>query len=199
MILWTIQVEAAWRKLRSCGVLQGSADLIMEKTWQGPYDWMVQKMGHRIGPAPSKNTYPLWAWFQWKNRRQAKPDLRSSGHLSKGEFGVRIEFECPDNTVLLSDFDLWHYVLNYWYIPETKIEGDCFETELNKHGLSFFDTKPLPNQKYHKRIVRSWDKIFDLDWHERTIALPKSKKSIQATLWELTIEQVRSVRHFKSR
>jgi hypothetical protein len=36
----------------------------------------------------------------------------------------------------LSDFDLWHYVLNYWYLPESEAEGEEFELELKQYGLS---------------------------------------------------------------
>jgi hypothetical protein len=35
------------------------------------------------------------------------------------ETGVRLELEIPDGTALLSDFSLWHYPLNYWYLPST--------------------------------------------------------------------------------
>ena len=46
--------------------------------------------------------------------------LAVCGHLPKGERGVRLELQVADDRVLLSDFDLWHYVLNYWYLPETR-------------------------------------------------------------------------------
>lgn len=47
-------------------------------------------------------------------------------------------------------------------------------------------------------IVHSWEKIFDLDWvdDEQEITCIKSDKSIQATIWEVKLEQIRSVREF---
>ena len=71
-----------------------------------------------------------------------KPDLRSSGHLLKGERGVRIEFRVSDRLILLSDFDLWHYVLNYWYLPESQKDDEAFESELSRRGLSFTKRNP---------------------------------------------------------
>lgn len=130
-----------------------------------------------------------------------KPDLRSSGHLLKGERGVRIEFRVSDRLILLSDFDLWHYVLNYWYLPESEKDAEDFEAELSRRGLSYYSTKPLRNAAFHKKITESWARIFDLDWADRkqSIAHPRAKKSIQASCWELRRNQVRDVRFFRAR
>lgn len=62
----------------------------------------------------------------------------------RGEKGVRLTINCPAERVLLSDFSLWHYVLNYWYLPSSEAVGDAFESELAGHGLSFFDQEPVP-------------------------------------------------------
>ena len=199
MILWTIQTEEAWLKLQATGMLRASRENIMEGCWILPYEWMVDQMKIRIGPPPGSSCFPMWAWYQWEGEKRSKPDLRAGGHLSKGQKGVRIEFECGDEEVLLSDFDLWHYVLNYWYLPESESDGEDFEAELATFGLSFFKQKSLPDAEYHNRIVQSWDRIFDLYWFEDDLAEPFPGKSIQATLWELTVDQVRNCKHFRSR
>ncbi len=199
MILWTIQKEDAWEHLKKHGALTGTNKNIMEKTWESSYRWMVEQMKQRIDAPPSKEAFPVWAWLQWENAKRPRPDLRAGGHLAKGEKGVRIEFSIDDNAVLFSDFELWHYVLNYWYLPECTEDGDKFEAELERKGLSFFDTKPLPHRGYHEKIVRSWNRIFDLDWTEPDLASPKNQKSIQAAVWQITIDQVRGYKLFKSR
>lgn len=199
MVLWTIQTQEAWREFRSSGVLRTTADRITEESLSSPYGWIVHQMRERVGSPPSERAYPVWAWLQWENARRARPDLRAGGHLAKGERGVRIEFECRDSDVLLSDFDLWHYVLNYWYLPESVAEGDQFEAQLAERGLSFFEAKPLRNRKYHERVVASWDKILDLDWTGDELALPRPAKSIQGTTWEVNMEQVRALTFFRSR
>ena len=122
--------------------------------------------------------------------------MRSSGHLTAGKKGVRLEFELNDDWLLLSDFSLWHYVLNYWYLPKSEAEGEAFEAELAARGLSFYETKPLPDYEYHFRIQQSWERIFDIDWKEDSIATAKENKSIQACFWELKLDRVKKVDRF---
>jgi hypothetical protein len=136
MILWTIQTEEAWSELQVGGMLHVIRENITESNWIHPYD-------------------PIWAWYQWENESRRKPDLRAAGHLSKGQKGVRIEFECCDEAALYP--------------------------------------------KFHDRIVKSWNRIFDLSWFEVDLVLPLPRKLIQATLWEISIDQVRNYTHFKSR
>ena len=166
MILWTIQTERAWSELQDRGILHTSRKNITEDNWFLPYQWMVDQMKIRLGPPPKSWYFPLWAWYRWDGEKRRKPDLRSGGHLSKGERGIRIEFECCEKAALLSDFSLWHYVLNYWYLPETEHDAETFEAKLEAKGLSFFNQKPVPNAEYHRKIVKSWNRIFDLNWYE---------------------------------
>jgi hypothetical protein len=199
MILWTIQKEKAWERLQRRGYLIATIENIMEESWVSAYRWMADQMKKRLGPPPYADCFPVWTWYQWESAKRKCPDLRAGGHLSKNERGVRIEFECHENAALLSDFELWHYVLNYWYLPESEADGEAFEAEIEREGLSFFKTKPLLHPEYHEKIVRSWDKIFALDWTEPDLASPRDQKSIQSTVWQLKIDQVRSYKHFKSR
>jgi uncharacterized protein DUF3841 len=199
MILWTIQSQEAWAELQQEGVLRAQHRHIMEATWLSAYEWMAEKMGCRIGAPPEPKCLPIWAWRQWEGTARKRPDLRAGGHLHKGERGVRIEFEQPDDGVLLSDFSLWHYVLNYWYLPSSTADGEALEKELALRRLSFFDQKPVPHAEYHARIVSSWNLIFDLGWIEPDIVDPSEKKAIQATVWELRRDQVRHHKRFISR
>lgn len=199
MRLWTIQKEEAWQHLQERGYLVATAENIMEESWSAAYHWMADQMKKRLGPSPDANSLPIWAWHQWESATRKRPDLRVGGHLPKNQRGVRIGFDCHENTALLSDFDLWHYVLNYWYLPESEGDGEAFETELERQGLSFFKMKPLPHPEHHERIVRSWGKIFDLDWVAPDLASPREQKSIQATVWRLEMDQVRDHTLFTSR
>lgn len=45
-----------------------------------------------------------------------------------------IEFEIEQDSVLLSDFELWHFVLNYWYLPSSLQDIGRFEEELKKQS-----------------------------------------------------------------
>jgi len=189
MILWTIQTHPAWKEFEQKGLLRTNPKF-SEEYFISAYDWMVNQMELRLPLKPPEVVYPLWAWYQWQEERK-RPDLRSAGHLPPGEKGVRIEFEIDENSVLLSDFDLWHYVLNYCYLSETEEEGEVFEKELKEKGLSFYRDKPLQDMLYHKKIEKSWEKIFDIS--------PGKTYSIQATFWELYINQIRDIRFFRAR
>lgn len=125
-----------------------------------------------------------------------KPDICPSSYSPKGSEWVRIEFKLDECEVLLSDFDLWHYVLNYWYLPESIDEGEIFEKELKRAGYSFYEDIPIPCQKYHDLIEKSWDKIFDIKWEEKDLTLLNDRKSIQAIFWELSLDSVVDVTRF---
>ncbi|AIF53533.1 DUF3841 domain-containing protein [Pelosinus sp. UFO1] len=199
MILWTVQTYEVWQKMQEVGYLRGNVAHV-EEDWISCYQWMIEQMRLRIKEPSHDNAYshPVWAWYQWKNDKKKKPDLRSSALLRRGEKGVLIEFEIEQDSVLLSDFELWHFVLNYWYLPSSLQDMNQFEEALRKINLSFYRQKPLPNKDFHMKIVRSWEKIFDLDWvdDEQEITSTQNDKSIQATMWEVRLEQIRSVREF---
>jgi len=198
MLLWTIQSIQAWNRLDSSGILRAGTRFV-DQHFLSAYRWMANRVHERLGDRPSRTSLPVWAWYQWEGHRKCQPDLRATGHLPKGEKGVRIEFEVDASHVVLSDFELWHYVLNYWYLPKSVREGEAFDAELEKSRLSFFKSKPLPSKKYHQRIEKSWERIFDLEWKKKGLASSKSEKSIQACLWEIRIENVKAVKEFISR
>ena len=89
--------------------------------------------------------------------------------------------------------------LNYCYLPVSEQDGDRFDEELKRRGISFRASRPFSNLDIHQIIERSWEKIFDLDWSEDGYSNPKSQKSIQATFWELRVDQVRHEQHFTAR
>ena len=84
----------------------------------------------RLGQPPFVHCLPLWAWFQWEGRSKKRPDLRFSGHIPHGETGVLIKFHAEASAVFLSDFELWHYVLNYWYLPHSNEDEARFDAIL---------------------------------------------------------------------
>ena len=195
MRLWTIQSMAAWELLQREQVLV-AAPRYIDEDFIEPYTWLTKQMEYRL--RSKSDSWPLWAWYQWNGINRPKPDLRSIGHLPKGERGVRIEFEQSDDGVLLSDFVLWHYVLNYWYLPETEADSDAFMAELSEHNLDDFLKRLLP-APYRQRIEDSWNRIFDLNWFDEYLTQPYSQKSIQATFWKLRFHQIRDVKAFTSR
>ena len=195
MRLWTIQNMAAWEFLQREQVLVADQRYSLD-CFREPYTWMVRQMECRT--KANFEAWPLWAWYQWHGVDRRKPDLRCRGHLRRGERGVRIEFEQPGSGVLLSDFDLWHYVLNYWYLPETMVAGDAFAAELREHNIEPALALRLP-AAYHRRMEDSWNRIFDLDWANEDYTDPRDQRAIQATFWKLHFHQIRDVKVFTAR
>ena len=106
MKYWTVQDLPAWEVAQQTGVLTGNAKHITDG-FEQPYDWMVVQMQKRLGV--SESFYPIWLWT-------TRPDLRTRGFLSKGDVGVLLEVEVDSSRVLLSDYDSWHCVLNWFEI-----------------------------------------------------------------------------------
>lgn len=191
--LWTIQTIPAWETLQAAGVLRAEPRLA-EPDFAAAYRWMVAQMRQRL-PRPSfAAKTPLWAWYQYRGPDRPRPDLRKRSHLPAGQRGVRIEFELADELVLLSDFELWHLVLNNWYLGESEADADAFDKLADQEGY------PLPPDSPLNQVVRdSWTRIFDLDWSDPYFVHDVQRRAIQATFWELPLQAVRKADFFTAR
>ena len=181
MRVWTIQPVDVMEEINRKGFYVCNPDKAMyisdpEVSFKDSYDWLVKEMYKRVGSAPSGVSYPVWAWYSrdWKHK---KPDLRNAGYDTPGTRCVCIELEIPDNEVLLSDYDLWHYVLNKWWIDDSTCEEDSLSVDYRE-----------------KLKVDSWSKIFDLT-PVNTKWMCKGRY-IQATFWVLRKENIVDVRYF---
>lgn len=193
MRLWTIQPIEVWEELNKKGYFICNpikADYISDKEWnfKEAYDWLVGQMEYRIGRRPNGVSYPIWAWHtrDWKHK---KPDLRNIGLGNKGEKSVCIEVEVPDNQVVLTDFDVWHFVLNKWYFDDSYSEEE-WEKLHAKYDRLDRDVRG-------KVKIQSWQKVFDVspfqnEWCQRG-------RYIQATFWVLYLKDVKDVRFFTAR
>lgn len=198
MKLWTIQSVCWYNTLLKQGVMTGNIKYI-EPDFIPAYDWLVRQMIERIGNKPDGVQYPIWAWYHCLNEKKKKPDLRNSGFASKGEKCVLIEIEKDEKNILLSDFTLWHHPLGLpYYIGETEEDTLSFEAELESLGYNTCLSDVLPT-KYQQKIIKSWEKIFDMNFDDLYFSRPFSEKSIQATFWQLHLSEVVSVRYFVCR
>ena len=103
---------------------------------------------------------------------------------------MRLEFLTRADDILCSDFEAWHFALNYWYLPKDHADGRRFEAQLRRRGLDFCRTKPLRDRWAHDAIERSWDRIF---------TIRRNAKSVQACLWEVPVSAVTDVTVFTGR
>lgn len=187
MILWTCQEEAVYNELLKTGVYRCDLNLSPMKDCRKQYDWLVRQMKQRIGPPPEQVTYPVWALYQ-QDGKHRKPDLRRERWAvgCNGERFACIEIEIPDRDVLLSDFDAWCMLLSDFLISDTEQEDRCLEAQYE--ALS-------PSEKRRMK-EKNWERVFNLSplnngWARRGY-------EIQATFWELRLEQVRDVRFFRA-
>ncbi len=180
--LWTIQTEEAFRQFEKTAVLRANEDyLFCEDYNRFAYDWMTKQMVQRIGPPPEAVRYPVWAWYQWEGKRKRR-DLRLSGYAERGTPMVQITFEADPASFLLSDFDAWHIVLANQFLADNEVEWD-----------KFYENNQKPSQA---DVEPSWERIFNLLHHTPDWDCEPERKSIQATLWEIHISQVKKVELF---
>ena len=155
------------------------------------YDWLNQYLEAKT-PKPLGVSYPIWAWFRF-NGKEKKPDLRHTCYGSRGTKMVCMEIEIPDEEVLLSDFDLWHFVLNKWWLPDCFHEG--YGDNEDEVQQRWFDG--LTKDEQIKEKEKSWERIFDIEPFENDWIL--KGKYVQAIFWELKLEQVKKVQFFTAR
>ena len=122
MILWSIQHKNAYDQMLRDGRLVVSEEYVRRSMPEFifAYSWMTDQMIKRIGQKPKGVNYPMWAWYQWEGERK-RLDMRS--HRVWGEKGtpiVLLTIDVPPEKVLLSDFDMWHMVLNNGYLALTE-------------------------------------------------------------------------------
>lgn len=183
MKLWTIQYPEAYKDLCEKGVLRVPDDMV-DSYWKRSYDWLVSEMIKKIGNPPDGVHYPLWAWHTLDGKRK-KPDLRMGGYAKRGEKQILIEFEIPDDKVVLTDFAAWHYVLNDLWFDDPVDDNDWEENQ------KWFDKLPQAEQQQLK--IQSWQKVFDISSNNKFL---QRGYDIQATFWELKKEWIVSVREF---
>jgi hypothetical protein len=188
------------------GKLVANEEYVFDREFYAPvYDWLYKQMVKRIGVPPDDTIrYPVWAWYQRDGKRR-KPDMRQTAYATKGERIVRLTIEVNDEDVVLSDFDLYHYPLNYWYLPLNEEEGKMADEKYPSiwyqqdliRGLLL---EPANDPMFCEMLWASWDRIFDLSIEDDGYLFgTMDRKSIQATMWQLNLENVIKVEEFIAR
>ena len=190
MRLWTIQPIEVWEEMNRLGYYvcnPKKAIYISDKevSFKESYDWLIPEMEKRIGKRPNGVSYPVWAWHT-RDWQYKKPDLRQAGYDTPGTKCVCIELEVPDNEVVLSDYDVWHFILNDWYFDNSMNEEEWD----SKH--KYYD-RLSPEKKLEKKL-KSWQGVFNItpyesDWFCRG-------RYIQATFWVLKSSYIKKVQYF---
>jgi hypothetical protein len=181
MRAWTIQTMDVLAQLQS-GRTWRAHEAHVQSSWRPAYRWMCRQMRRQLAERAARGQMPVWLWCQWRGADRARPDLRATGHLPPGTRAVRLELELERARVLQSDFELWHYVLNGWYLP-----------------ASLQDERDFEAAPVARRIEPSWRRVFDLQWHDRRYTAPRAQRSIQGVTWDIRPDDLRAATSFVAR
>ncbi len=194
MELWSIRNPVEIDIINNHGRLVTDAKLV-DSDFILAYNWIATELEVRIKKPYKDIRYPVWAWKCWDSERSCKPDLRVRwGH--KNEELVLLKLDIPDELLLHSDYQLWHHVLNRWYLPIDEKDQKNFEEVLRKDGIN--NIWPFP-EPYQSQVINSWKRIFC--WNELDPSYHGSNlgSSIQTVFWEIKKEWVKEIRYFKSK
>lgn len=165
MKVYTVQRLETYYRMREQGYLIGDEKFVWED-FKKPYQWMMKQMEKKIEGYNGKD-YPIWVWKRKVNRNE-------HALLSKGIKGVILTLEIPEDKILWSDFDHWHFVLNNGPITESEDE-ESYPTEDSWEKI--FDFNLL------RSLDNDWNGKFNEDW-------------IQGVTPKITMSMVKKVTRF---
>lgn len=164
------------------GILAGRDKLVCrdraEPEFIDAYRWMRSVMTLSGIEHPVGAHTPWWCWIQYGGGFD-KPTTEAASADS-----VLLELRIPIEEILLSDFDLWHFVLNYSFASFTEAEDDAFDARLRSAGITAATQQPYP-EPFHGEMERSWCNIFDLGVESDYATHPFPEKGIQGVFWNL--------------
>ena len=195
--LWSIQSERAFIELQTVGCLT-AVEPFVDPDLADAYSWIGNEMRQR-GLESNEASSPIWAWERWDGSERKRQDLRSSWHGIRGTPLVLLELSLPFDRILLSDFELWHYVLNLNFLAHSFESEARFNAESIPPPVGSISDWSLVHQQTLRRMKKSWQQIFDLRLLNEFYSVSFSLRSVQATFWELHAADILSVKRFVSR
>jgi len=182
--LWTRQHQGVLKELEEKGVYRVKKEYIEAKNdsisgyYFQLYDWYV-KHAEKIVPRPHGVEYPIW--LSTSNEMMLQPT----------EGTVILTLNVQRKNVVISDFEKWGYVVNYWYVPLDREDEIRHNEELKKYGIGdesalYMSYKGNFYPLLRKKIIDSWNRIFDVSDDSACLS--------QATLWEIKKEWVVDVK-----
>ena len=155
------------------------------------YKYMADKLRARY---KSNLSFPRWGWYKYEGKSVTEqPDVFFANAPYTKSYLLKLDVkEC-----LLSDFDAWHCCLNLYplcYSEEEDAEFDYWEEIANlKHWDVFFKDN-IYTYALRDKVIKTWDRIFDI-YKENDYALYSNDfKSIQAVFWTIYKKDVLDVR-----
>ena len=190
MRVYTIQPESLLGKLSINKKIKCDNRLILSKNFKQPYLWKINQAKKFCLQWEGQN--PFWVWLE-------KPDLRKSRYFFDDRKPnsldmVLLELEIPQTSILISDFSLWHFVLNQTYLPfdeQDDLEFDKLSN--NKHYSQL-------NKKLKAKVESSWLRCLKLNENSLTkfnSDYLDSPQILQGIIPYLEQKQIISIKKFK--
>ncbi|GAA4012907.1 hypothetical protein GCM10022631_25750 [Deinococcus rubellus] len=154
------------------------------------YHWMIARLTQQETP-PQLDSLPVWAWHTYDPKRPGF-DLRV---YRPKRPGVLLELEVDPARVLLSDYELWHWALNGWFLG-SRANVRAIAALCKKLGVEWGEWWTHPD--IAEQVCASWARCLDLKWYApRWEGKPAAEKSLQGVLWEIRPQDVRRSKVFK--
>ena len=151
--------------------------------FQAAYAWMKTSMVDAGITPLSTGLTPWWCWI----RREAghpEPYLEDLGDMVDP---VVLQLSIPSHLVVLSCFDLWHFVLNRIYVYASELDEQAFD-----QALAAAPNGSEAALQLEDRLRKSWNAVFELDQCGVDMG-PFELKSIQGCFWTLERSYVTAV------
>lgn len=186
MRVWMIAEATLYARLKAERLLYVDPALA-DEDFADAYAWMRRQMALRL--PHYEGHWPWWAWAR-PPCGHARPDLRERqlyhNGWPMGTACMRLELDVPDTDVLLSDFDMWHAVLNISPLVSSDEEWDAIEA------------LPEPEQRSVKEAT--WPRLFALDEPPNPFWDGTDRqRTVQACFETLRLADVRDVTMFRAR
>lgn len=181
---WTILERTTWQLLDAEGILSCPIDRADDDPiFLQAYEWMKHAMiGAGICP-PAQGLSPWWCWI----RREGDSQMPYVEDLEGLNDPVVLQMSIPAQDVVPSCFDLWHFVLNRWYVYDSDEDELDFDRALAAAGAGY-----SANTYLQARLQASWTAVFDLDRSCPDMGFFETK-SFQGCFWTLKREYVKAI------
>lgn len=203
LTLYTFQPLFVWQNISELGYYHPFFiceldDFLKEekdKSWgfYHSYEWLKDEMKNKQIKKIYNDSNLIWAWYQWAGVKKKSPDKRFKSVYSYFEEPyVMLELNIETDRVLLSDYDAWHFILNYWYLSKER------ESEKFSKTYDYYGNKPLIDINGDEKIRETWKKCFDMKLSREILKIKKTQQQIQATFYEILYEDVKKVHFFEN-
>lgn len=176
--------RSTWQLLEAGGLLTcpiGEAN--DDPSFQNAYAWMKDSMASAGILAPEPGISPWWCWVR-REENHPEPYIEDTEGLHDP---VVLELSVPSEEVVLSCFDLWHFVLNKCYVSASELDEQGFDQAQERAEEGSDAALQL-----QRRMRKSWSAVFELDQNAVDMGAFEAK-SIQGCFWTLRLSDVTSI------